>query len=305
MVGLSPYGSFPFVLFYPEYNRAESKGSGLRVRMTNEGSYLIVTIRYALGAIQDACLLRYLAYNVTMKADTAIQILSLNQQFYQSFADDFSATRGRLQPGVLSLMEHFLAADRILDLGCGNGELAREIIKSGYGGTYHGTDFSQKLLENARQGAPPGEKIDFFKLNLVLASWEDILGTTPYDLILCFASLHHIPGAVERLRVVKNIRKQLSDDGLFILSNWQFLRSERFQDRILPWSAVDIQEDEVEEGDYLLDWRRGGKGVRYVHHFRDEELSRLAEEGGFRIREQFYSDGKEGDLSLYQIWEPV
>ena len=238
-----------------------------------------------------------------MKANTAIKILSLNLQFYQSFAADFSSTRQRLQPGVLSLMEHFLAAERILDLGCGNGELARELIQSGFGGVYHGTDFSQELLQKARQDLPPGEEIQFYELNLVLSSWEDILPTAPYPLITCFAALHHIPGARERLRVVKNIRKHLSDDGSFIHSNWQFLRSERFKDRILPWSTVDMSDYEVDEGDYLLDWRRGGTGVRYVHHFSPEELSDLAQQGGFKIQESFYSDGKEGDLSIYQVWE--
>ena len=238
-----------------------------------------------------------------MKAETAIKILSLNHQFYQSFAADFSETRGRLQPGVLSLMDRILAAERILDLGCGNGELARELTQSGYGGVYHGTDFSGKLLENACQDLPPDGIIQFFELNLVSASWENILTKAPYPLITCFAALHHIPGDQERLRVVKNIRKHLSDDGTFFLSNWQFLRSERFKDRILPWSTADIGDDEVDEGDYLLDWRRGGKGVRYVHHFTEEELAGLAQEGGFRITESFYSDGKEGDLSIYQIWE--
>jgi hypothetical protein len=61
----------------------------------------------------------------------------------------------------------------------------------------------------------------------------------------------------------------------------------------------------VEQGDYLLDWRRGGLGIRYVHHFSAEELARLAADSGFRIIESFDSDGKEGDLSLYQVWEPV
>jgi tRNA (uracil-5-)-methyltransferase TRM9 len=248
---------------------------------------------------------RLLAYNWTMKAETAIKILTLNHQFYQSFAEDFSATRQRLQPGVLNLLDRFLAAESILDLGCGNGELARELIKSEYKGIYHGTDFSTILIENAGQDLPPGERIRFFELNLVLSSWENILPAASYDMILCLASLHHIPGAQERMRVIKNIRKHISNQGLFFLSNWQFLRSERFKDRILPWSSAGIQENEVDDGDYLLDWRRGGLGMRYVHHFSEEELAGLADEGGFTIQESFLSDGKEGNLSIYQVWEPV
>jgi hypothetical protein len=117
--------------------------------------------------------------------------------------------------------------------------------------------------------------------------------------------MHHIPGDQNRLALIHNIRRQIADGGRFFHSNWQFLRSERFKDKILPWSSVDIEEDQVDQGDYLLDWRRGGMGIRYVHHFTVEELSRLAGEGGFMITESFYSDGKEGDLSIYQLWEPV
>ncbi|MGB9586464.1 MAG: class I SAM-dependent methyltransferase, partial [Anaerolineales bacterium] len=68
-------------------------------------------------------------------------------------------------------------------------------------------------------------------------------------------------------------------------------------------SAVGIDPQDVEENDYLLDWREGGLGFRYVHHFTKEELKRLAEETGFEIIQSFYSDGKEGNLGLYQVWD--
>ncbi len=58
----------------------------------------------------------------------------------------------------------------------------------------------------------------------------------------------------------------------------------------------------MDENDYLLDWRSGGRGLRYVHHFNETELSKLAESSGFEIVETFYSDGKEGNLAVYQTW---
>jgi hypothetical protein len=63
-----------------------------------------------------------------------------------------------------------------------------------------------------------------------------------------------------------------------------------------------LAEEEVDEGDYLLDWRSGGAGLRYVHHFSEGELAALAESSGFEIVDTFYSDGKEGNLSIYQVW---
>ncbi|MCK4801183.1 MAG: hypothetical protein KAS84_04270, partial [Anaerolineales bacterium] len=143
------------------------------------------------------------------------------------------------------------------------------------------------------------------QLDLLEPSWQRILPETPFDIVLSLAVLHHIPGSQGRLKVCRNIRHLISDRGIFYHSNWQFLKSERLKRKIIPWSEAGISENALEEGDYLLDWKRGGKGIRYVHHFSPEELSQLADQTGFRIKDSFYSDGKEGDLSLYQVWEPV
>ena len=94
----------------------------------------------------------------------------------------------------------------------------------------------------------------------------------------------------------------LTASGRFIHSNWQFLNSERLRKRIHPWEEIGLSDSQVDPGDYLLDWRRGGFGLRYVHHFREGELNRLAAESGFKVVETFYSDGETGNLGLYQDW---
>ncbi len=240
-----------------------------------------------------------------MKPETAQKILALNHQFYQSFAVDFSDTRGRLQPGVQKLLQDIPPESNILDLGCGNGELARQLTRSGFRGTYLGTDFSPNLLEEAVRKVPDQVQVNFLELDLTEPDWNKILPQKTFDLVLCFAALHHIPSQPGRLSVCKNIRKLISETGQIQISNWQFLKSERLKKRIIPWEEADLTKDDVDQGDYLLDWRRGGYGLRYIHHFSPEELSRLADESGFKIVGSFDSDGKEGDLSLYQVWEPA
>ncbi|MCD4802379.1 MAG: methyltransferase domain-containing protein [Anaerolineales bacterium] len=240
-----------------------------------------------------------------MKPETASRILSLNHQFYQSFAEDFSETRQRLQPGVLSLVNRFQSESSILDLGCGNGELARELARKDFSGSYLGTDFSSNLLQKAGLGIPAEFPAEFLELDLSETDWSGLLPGTPFDVVLSFAALHHVPGHEGRKNVCNNIRRHISDQGCFFHSNWQFLRSPRLLRRIIPWNEAGFSEKDLDEGDYLLDWRRGGMGTRYVHHFTPEELSLLADESGFRIKESFFSDGKEGDLSIYQVWEPV
>jgi len=97
----------------------------------------------------------------------------------------------------------------------------------------------------------------------------------------------------------------LKTDGIFVHSNWQFLNSEKLKARIQPWEAVSISGSKVDAGDYLLDWRSGGKGLRYVHHFDEEELDELAKASDFRIMDIFYADGEGGNLGLYQVWKSV
>ncbi len=246
-----------------------------------------------------------LAYNKRMKSETAARILSLNHQFYQSFAEDFSETRQRLQPGVLQVVDRFPPGSSILDVGCGNGELARELVKKGLDYSYLGIDFSASLLKKGPLDIPEKFPAVFSELDLSKSSWSGIFPDTPFDIVVSFAVLHHIPGREGQINVCKNIRRHISDHGVFFLSNWQFLKSPRLRRRIIPWGEAGFSEKDLDEGDYLLDWRRGGTGIRYVHHFSPDELALIADETDFSIKESFYSDGKEGDLSLYQVWEPV
>jgi hypothetical protein len=125
-----------------------------------------------------------------------------------------------------------------------------------------------------------------------------------WSVVTAFAVLHHIPSRDLRLKILKTIHGLLKPDGMFIHSNWQFLNSDKLKARIQPWEAAAISESDVDAGDYLLDWRGGGEGLRYVHHFDEEELDELAGAAAFRISETFHSDGNGGRLGLYQIWKP-
>lgn len=238
-----------------------------------------------------------------MNADTAAALTRLNQQFYHDFAEQFSETRQRLQPGVLRLLAQVDPGAALLDLGCGNGELAVELAARGHHGGYTGLDISSRLLAAARRRLPAGYPAWLHQADLSSPDWETVLGEGNYDLVCAFAVLHHIPGETQRRRLLHKIHRLIKPGGRLLLSNWQFLASERLRSRILPWEAAGLAAAEVEPGDYLLDWRRGGTGQRYVHHFSGQELEELAERSGFSVQDQFYSDGEGGRLGLYQVWQ--
>jgi SAM-dependent methyltransferase len=192
--------------------------------------------------------------------------------------------------------------ENILDLGCGNGELARELAQRDHRGSYLGVDFSLPLLQNA-ESQPEGFSATFLQADLTTLDKLSILDDLSFDFIFAFAVLHHIPSSDLRLNILKKIFQWLKLDGHFIHSNWQFLNSEKLKSRIQDWSKAGLSPDDVDPNDFLLDWRSGGDGLRYVHHFGRIELQELARWTNFQIKDTFYSDGETGNLGLYQVWQ--
>jgi SAM-dependent methyltransferase len=240
-----------------------------------------------------------------MDSTTAARLIALNQDFYTRFGDSFSATRHRIQPGVRRVLEMLKGDEYILDLGCGNGELARELAQRGHHGSYLGVDFSLPLLRDA-ESQPEGFSAAFQQVDLTaLESSTFNLQPSSFDLVSSFATLHHIPSHELRVNILRTVHQLLIPDGMFIHSNWQFLNSEKLKARIQPWDVAAISESDVDAGDYLLDWRSGGAGLRYVHHFDEAELQGLAVATSFQIQDVFYSDGETGNLGLYEIWKPI
>jgi SAM-dependent methyltransferase len=241
-----------------------------------------------------------------MDPGTAARLIDINRQFYDRFGGSFSATRRRLQPGVRRALGMLHGDESIVDLGCGNGELARELARRGHRGPYLGLDFSRPLLEEA-DGQPEGFSAKFMAMDLTQlpSRLAELLASGQWSMVTAFAVLHHIPSRELRLELLRIVHRLLKLGGLFIHSNWQFLNSEKLKARIQPWEAAGVSASDVEARDYLLDWRSGGRGLRYVHHFDEQELHELAAASHFRVVDRFYSDGQGGGLGLYQIWQPV
>lgn len=236
-----------------------------------------------------------------MDSRTTKRLIELNRDFYEQFAGSFSATRQRLQPGVRKILDSIGEDDSVLDLGCGNGLFLRELHKRGHRASLLGADFSLPLLREAESTPGVGFKaVDLAQLSLTT---DQLSVDGGWDVITMFATLHHIPANEIRLDILRTVKTLLKPDGRFILSNWQFLNSEKLKSRIQPWSRVGLSDEDVDSGDYLLDWRGGGGGgLRYAHQFSAEELLGLANQVQMKVEAGFYSDGENGRLGLYQIW---
>lgn len=232
-----------------------------------------------------------------MREDIRAKLQAINRAFYHEFADPFAGTRAHPQPGFERLMA-YVPADhsRVLDVGCGEGRFGRFLVERRPEIGYVGVDASADLLRHAARTL---QEATLLRRDVSRPGSLEDLGT--FELVVCLAVLQHIPGRVCRVRLLKEMSARMAPGGRLVLSTWQFMQSVRQRRKLIPWSAVGLSDTDVESQDYLVAWRAGGSGMRYVAHIEDQELRALARRASLSIVETFRSDGREGDLNLYAV----
>ena len=153
-----------------------------------------------------------------MQPEMVDKLLHLNQDFYATYARSFAATRHSVQPGVQRLLPQIIQAEIVLDLGCGNGNLAELLMSEGFQGSYFGIDENAFFLEQgqtATQDAASGS-LTFRQGSLANAEWLDLVDEA--DAICSFAALHHLPGENLHRQMFSAVSRMLSPKGCFYLS---------------------------------------------------------------------------------------
>lgn len=250
-----------------------------------------------------------------MELSTVRRLAELNRRFYEEHAENFADSRPRINPGVRRVLARIPAGARVLDVGCGDGKVARTLPPV----DYTGIDQSAALLERARRftlhharrtahpteppTASPKASVVWLEADLLA---PETLPVSAHDFILAFAVFHHLPGRDTRQVVLARLAQRLAPGGIFAMSNWQFHTNPRLRRRQAPWTAIGLSEADVEPGDALLTWdRKGQSGLRYVHALDHAEARALAEAAGLEIVETFTADGHTGDLAEYVVAQAV
>lgn len=229
-----------------------------------------------------------------MKKEIIDRLVAINHQFYQRFAEHFSSTRSTPWHGFAFVAESLpQPCETFLDVGCGDGRLGRYLLEQGRIDHYTGVDFSNALLDEGRTLGTTS----FYERNLLTEN--PLAGLGKFDSIACIAALHHIPAHANRVNLLREMRDHLNDDGRLILSTFQFMQSERLRKKVVDWAVVEIDSAELEPNDYLVDWKRGGYGVRYIAYLDHDATRALMWEAGFEMVGEFSADGKTNNLNFY------
>jgi SAM-dependent methyltransferase len=249
-----------------------------------------------------------------MKKEMIDRLLAINRDFYASFAEHFAASRSVSDPALTSILPYLPSGARILDVGCGNGRLALLLEDERPGSGYVGVDAIPELIEEAQAHAEELSHTEavFATLDIAEEGWTEKLLTVAdldsvakgFDCVVALAVLHHVPGFDLRARVLGEIAGLLADEGYVILSTWRFLAHGRMRQKVVAWDNVGIDDADLDPGDFLLDWKRGGRGVRYCHLIDEKEVMQLADASNLTVRKMFRAGGREGDLSLFAILDP-
>jgi 2-polyprenyl-3-methyl-5-hydroxy-6-metoxy-1,4-benzoquinol methylase len=112
-------------------------------------------------------------------------------------------------PAVLSALRGVESGARILDVGCGNGALAGELLRSGY--IVIGIDMSEEGIRIAR-ATHPGARFEVLPAD---ADLTDRLGEPPFDAVVSTEVIEHL---YDPHSFLAGCHAALREDGRLVLS---------------------------------------------------------------------------------------
>ncbi|NHJ32165.1 MAG: class I SAM-dependent methyltransferase [Asgard group archaeon] len=196
-------------------------------------------------------------------------------EVYDIIAESFDCKRSRPWKEVMQFIEQFPSSSRILDLGCGSARHTKFMLEKNF--TVIGLDISFRILQVANE-----RRLSILRNRLTSLVNGDATNlpfkTNSFDNIIMIAVLHHFESLSDRLEILREIKRILSEGGKCLITTWSKLHP-RFEKKDLC--------ELVKSGkkDILVPWTlpNGRKISRYYYLFEKEELEELVSTVGFKI----------------------
>lgn len=231
-----------------------------------------------------------------MKEEYIKELLDKNKNDYNLIAEEFSRTRWFVWDETKFLFDNYLKEkDKVLDLGCGNGRYYGVVKYNN--ADYIGIDNSEKLLEEARKKYPEARFQLADALSIPFADKS-------FDKVYSMAVFHHIPSKKIRLEFLKEAKRVLKDDGIFVLTVWKFYRPKEYF-LLFKYTILKLLgKTKVDFKDFFEPW--GDETERYYHWFSKRELSKLFKTAGFKVKDIGVVRNKKGNRrNIYIVAAPV
>lgn len=273
---------------------------------------------------------------IDQSADAAAQGLGEQATESPAFQDQTSATQPINDPSTegaaacsqaaaLGLSASRSLTRSVLDIACGNLRFEAFLANA-----YPHIDWSFFAVDNCEPLVASGQediakKVHFTCEDIVSnllealpaaepANIPALAAATPFDLVVSFGFLHHIPSFDLRRRFLLEALSQVKPGGYLAVSFWQFLNDpakrakiEQTHAEALAFFAGDRETrandrdaldpgvgssssgdpnsgclklpaffaDSLEPNDYFLGWKNEPGNYRYCHHFSNEEIDRI------------------------------
>jgi ubiquinone/menaquinone biosynthesis C-methylase UbiE len=130
------------------------------------------------------------------------------------------------------------SGDRVLDVACGTGVVARAAaLVAGPNANVVGSDLNPEMLAEAANHVPDGHRIEWRQGDATSLSFDD----AAFDVVFCQQALQYIP---DRERAATEMSRVLSTDGVAVVSVWRSLEHNPVQRTVSDCVGTHLSPDD-------------------------------------------------------------
>ena len=172
------------------------------------------------------------------------------EQFYDDLSSNYTDLIKKCVPRYQEMLYRMFQyipetfkPKRIIDLGCGTGNLTREILDHFPDAEIHALDLSEEILDECKKRFPNAHNITYIKADFKHMKLEP----NTYDLVMSSIAIHHIEDAF-KIQLYNDVFRALKDNSLFIFADQtRGITDEIYFNNIACWKVEALKLGSTEE----------------------------------------------------------